>query len=367
MRDFFFLITIVMEKIVIVAVSSVDPITESVELSKIKDFWCFDMPLSFSEMAEKAINSIPLEMKMQMESLIFCTLSSDEPSRAQIYRDIANGKTRSKPSIVLEAAGLNTRIRLCGDLDVYPDIYNIQAACATGLKALEIGAMTAQMKDSVVVIGACDKMTTDFNLTYFNSLGALCKDTQFNGPFDVSRSGFAMGTGAAFMVLCTESRALRNNWTPLAYVDNVISSTKPVHPTNPADVDFIVRLTEKCIAESGKEKHEFAHWNAHATSTPMGDDLEYQAFAKIFENVDIPISGLKGRIGHTMGPSALIEIVHGIKNISQGNVFSNTGLSTPLANDSRIIVDDQPTTKKTFLKTAFGFGGRNSIAVITVC
>lgn len=356
-----------MEKIVIVAVSSVDPITESIEISKIKDFWCFDIPLGFSEMAEKAMNAIPLEMRMQMESLIFCTLSSDEISRAQIYKDIANGKTRSKPSVVLEAAGLNTRLKLCGELDVYPDIYNIQAACATGLKALEVGAMTALMNDSVVIIGACDKMTTDFNLTYFNSLGALCKDDKFNGPFDVNRSGFAMGVGAAFMVLCTESKARENNWNPIAYVDSVTSSTKPVHPTNPADVDFIVKLTEGCILKSGKDKQEFAQWNAHATCTPMGDQLEYQAFSTIFDNIDVPISSLKGNIGHTMGPSALIEIIHSIRNISASTVFSNNRLTTPLADDSRIITTNQATTKKTFLKTAFGFGGRNSIAVITVC
>ena len=122
-----------MDKIVIVATSTVDPITENISLGKIKDYWCFDIPMSFGELARKSIEGIPIDIRQQMESLIFCTLSSDEKSRAQIYADIANGKSRSKPSVVLEAAGLNTRISLCGDLNVNPDIYNVQAACATGL------------------------------------------------------------------------------------------------------------------------------------------------------------------------------------------------------------------------------------------
>lgn len=355
-----------MEKIVIVATSTVDPITENISLSKIKDYWCFDLPMSFGEIAKKSIENIPIDMRRQMQSLIFCTLSSDEKSRAQIYSDIANGKSRSKPSIVLEAAGLNTRISLCGDLDVNPDIYNVQAACATGLKALELGMMTARLKDQVVVVGACDKMTTDFNLTFFNSLGAIAKGETFVGPFDKNRSGFAMGVGAAFVVICTESKALENNWQPIAYIENIISCTKPVHPTNPSDIEFIASLVQTCMDESSISIDQIAHWNAHATCTPMGDDLEYQTYLKIVGDRDIPISSLKGRIGHTMGPSALIETIHGIHGLQNSEIFANDLLTDPVTDDYRILKNSAHTEKKSFIKTSFGFGGRNSVAVFTV-
>lgn len=354
------------DRIVIVAHSTVDPITQNTQISKIKDFWCFDLDISFSEMSKLAIEQIPLSIRQQMSSLIFCTLSSNEPCRAQIYQDIASGKSRSKPSVVLEAAGLNTRLALCGDLDVNPDIYNVQAACATGLKALELGMMTALLKDQVVIVGACDKMTTDFNLTFFNSLGAISKSAEFKGPFDNNRSGFAMGVGAAFVAICKETTAIKNGWEPLAIVNSVESCTKPVHPTNPSDIEFIESLVNKTISNSGITKSEIAFWNAHATCTPMGDDLEYQAFCRVFGNQELPISSLKGRIGHTMGPSALIELIHGIEYIKQGKIFSNDKLESPLIDDSRILKVESSTDRKTILKTSFGFGGRNSVAVITV-
>lgn len=354
------------EKIVIVEVSTVDPITENVDVTKINDFWCFDLDYTFAELAKKAIDGISDEIKTKMKSLIFCTLSSDEKSRAQIYHDIAQGKTRSKPSTVLEAAGLNTRIALCDNLDIHPDIYNVQAACATGLKALELATMTALIKDQIVVVGACDKMTTNFNLTFFNSLGAINKSETFYGPFDKRRAGFAMGVGAAFMAVCKESTAIKNGWTPIAYIESVISATKPVHPTNPSDIEFISNLVNQCIKESKIEKTDFAHWNAHATCTPMGDDLEYKAFKKVFGDLHIPISSLKGRIGHTMGPSGLIETIHGIQSIRNNLIFPNFRIEEPIENDPRILLSEVPTDKKTFIKTSFGFGGRNSVAVITV-
>jgi len=355
-----------MDRIVIVATSTVDPITENISLGKIKDYWCFDIPMSFGELARKSIEGIPIDIRQQMESLIFCTLSSDEKSRAQIYADIANGKSRSKPSVVLEAAGLNTRISLCGDLDVNPDIYNVQAACATGLKALELGMMTARLKDQVVVVGSCDKMTTDFNLTFFNSLGAISKGEVFTGPFDKNRSGFAMGVGSAFIALCTESKAKHNNWQPIAYIDSIISCTKPVHPTNPSDIEFIANLVKQSISESLVSLEDIGHWNAHATCTPMGDDLEYQTYLKIIGDRNIPISSLKGAIGHTMGPSGLIETIHGINKIKNHEVFSNDRLHNPIVDDDRILRNPVTTNKKSFIKTSFGFGGRNSVGIFTV-
>lgn len=355
-----------MSKIVIVATSVVDSITENINLSKIKDFWCFDNGISFSELARMSIEKIPLQMRQQMKTLIFSSLSHDEKSRAQIYSDIANGKTRSKPSIVLEAVGLNTRMSLCGDLDITPDIYNVHAACSTGLKLLELASMIATLKNEVVLVGACDKMTTDFNLTFFNSLGAISKGDTFCGPFDKNRSGFAMGIGAAFVVVCTEDKAKELGWTAIAEINNITSLTKPVHPTNPSDVDFITDLINNSVKQSKVSLDNIAHWNAHATCTPMGDDFEYQTFLKVVKNKEIPISSLKGRIGHTMGPSSLIETIHGINAVKNGLIFENTLLSEPLANDSRLIKQPEASTKKSFIKTSFGFGGRNSVGIFTV-
>jgi 3-oxoacyl-[acyl-carrier-protein] synthase II len=209
-------------------------------------------------------------------------------------------------------------------------------------------------------------MTTDFNLTFFNSLGAISKSENFAGPFDKTRSGFAMGVGAAFLVVCTESKAKQHDWSPIAFVDSVVSATKPVHPTNPSDVKFISDLVNNAIRESGKNKKDFAHWNAHATCTPMGDDLEYKTFIEVFGNMEIPISSLKGAIGHTMGPSALIELIHGIRSIQNKKIFSNHRLYEPIEIDPRILRTEISTEKHTMLKTSFGFGGRNSVAVISV-
>jgi 3-oxoacyl-[acyl-carrier-protein] synthase II len=353
------------DKIVIVALSYSDPITEHTELRKKRNFWTFGIDESFNDLAKKTLKKIPEEFLEDVETVIFSTLNNDETARAKIYDDVSLGKDRSKPSTVLAASSIGIRVSLCEMLKTNPDIFNVQSACSTGLKSLEVGVMTAILKDQVVLVGACDKMATDYNLVFFNSLGALSKSDAYIGPFDKNRSGFAMGEGAAFMVICKESFAVKKGWQPVAYIDSVVSAAKAVHPTDPSDLQFISDLTEKCIKDSGKSKKEFAHWNAHATCTPSGDLVEYLTFASVFKNIDIPISSLKGNIGHTMGPAGLIEVARGIESIKKNEIFFNERLYDPLENDDRILKTTQKTDKKTFLKCSFGFGGRNSIAVIT--
>lgn len=354
------------EKIVIVAAAYSDPITESADLKKKRNLWTFEIGLSFDDLAKKTLNKIPEEFLEDVETVIFSTLNNDESARAKIYEDVSKGKDKTRPSTVLSASSIGIRVSLCDMLKTNPDIFNVQSACSTGIKSLEVGVMTAVLKDQVVLVGACDKMATDYNLVFFNSLGALSKSENYIGPFDKNRSGFAMGEGAAFMVICKESFAVKKGWTPLAYVDAVVSAAKAVHPTDPSDLQFISDLTEKCINDSGRSKKDFAHWNAHATCTPSGDLVEYLTFSSVFKNINVPISSFKGNIGHTMGPAGLIEVIRGIEYIQKNEIFFNERLIEPLENDDRILTSLQKTDKRTFLKCSFGFGGRNSIAVITV-
>lgn len=354
------------DKIVIVAAAYSDPITESAELKKKRNLWTFEIGLSFDELAIKTLQKIPKEFLEEIETVIFSTLGNDESARAKIYQDVYRGKDKTKPSTVLAASSIGIRVSLCDMLKTNPDIFNVQSACSTGIKSLEVGMMTAMVKDHVVLVGACDKMATDYNLVFFNSLGALSKSANYLGPFDKNRAGFVMSEGAAFMVVCKESLAAKKNWNILAYIDSIVSAAKAVHPTDPSDLQFISALTEKCIKDSGRSKKEFAHWNAHATATPSGDLMEYLTFSSVFKNTDVPISSLKGSIGHTMGPAGLIEVSKGIEHINNNELFYNERLFEPFVNDDRILMKSEKTDKKTFLKCSFGFGGRNSLAVFTV-
>jgi 3-oxoacyl-(acyl-carrier-protein) synthase len=106
-----------------------------------------------------------------------------------------------------------------------------------------------------------------------------------------------------------------------------------------------------------------AFFNAHATSTPVGDDIEVDVFQKVFEGIDIPIMSFKGYIGHTMSACGLIESAYGLEAVKAGYLHPNANLTDPLSDDPRIITKQTPLNGKIFMKASFGFGGRTSIAI----
>jgi 3-oxoacyl-[acyl-carrier-protein] synthase II len=216
------------------------------------------------------------------------------------------------------------------------------------------------------MIMAVDKSTAQYFQLTFNSLSALASGPRYYAPFDADRNGFAMGEGAALMIVCTQSKAEQLNLPIIAELNAIATKTIATHPTDPSDIDQIQQFILDTIVKSQCSLDEFAYWDAHGTATPVGDDLEYKIFNGIFGTRDVAISSFKSRIGHCMAASALIELVNGIENMRKQNITHTYGIVNKMVDDDRIITQARHTDKKTFIKTSFGFGGRNAAAVITV-
>lgn len=73
------------------------------------------------------------------------------------------------------------------------------------------------------------------------------------------------------------------------------------HVTQPAPGGRGAELAmRRALLQAGADPAEVAYINAHATSTPQGDDIEQQAIARVFtgEEGRLQVEALKGQ-GHT--------------------------------------------------------------------
>ena len=107
--------------------------------------------------------------------------------------------------------------------------------------------------------------------------------------------------------------------------------------------------------------------NAHATGTTQGDSTEARAIASIFGS-DIPISSLKGNMGHTLGASGPIELAATLEMMHRGSVLPTHNLENidPACAAVRHVQKITPHKFSAFVKNSFAFGGINAAIACSI-
>ena len=228
------------------------------------------------------------------------------------------------------------------------------SACAAGAEAIAEGARAIERGDAdVVLAGGHDSMLHPLGMLSFSVLGALAEG--LGRPFDIDRDGFVLGEGAAVLRLERADRCAR----PLAWIIGVGSSldahgvTAP-HPEG-AGAEASMR---RALASAALEPAEVDWINAHATGTPVGDAAEAMAAARVFGD-RVPISSVKGAIGHTLAAAGAVEAAVSVAALRDGWIPGTVGCREAVAHGVRVAVQGLQTQPRVVLSNSFGFGGQN--------
>jgi len=104
--------------------------------------------------------------------------------------------------------------------------------------------------------------------------------------------------------------------------------------------------------------------SAHATSTLQGDGEEAAAIRSVF-GCDVPVSSLKGHLGHTLGASGAIELIAVIGGLRRGRLYPTRNLDAVAeeCRGIRHVTRPEATETRCFMKNSFAFGGINASLV----
>ena len=124
------------------------------------------------------------------------------------------------------------------------------------------------------------------------------------------------------------------------------------------------------LADAGMDESGIGYINAHGTSTPENDKMEYGAMLSVFGDRlkdAIPCSSNKSMIGHTLTAAGAVEAVFSIQTMLTGTVPPTINYTNP---DPSIVLDVVPNVKReasvsAVLSNSFGFGGQNASLVMT--
>jgi len=105
---------------------------------------------------------------------------------------------------------------------------------------------------------------------------------------------------------------------------------------------------------------QIAFINAHGTATMYNDEMESVAIERAGLS-QVPVNGLKGYYGHTMGAAGILETILSMYAIDEHNILATRGYETLGVTHPLVLSNqNQVTDKRMFIKLLSGFGGCNA-------
>jgi len=184
-------------------------------------------------------------------------------------------------------------------------------------------------------------------------------------PFDVARSGFVLGEGAAFVVMEELGHALARGARIYAEVLSHGRACEAYHPVAPEPQGAgVVKAMSHAIARSGVDLGEIDYINAHGTATEANDVVETRGIIRLFGKHArrIAISSTKPVTGHLMAAAGAIETVVTALAVHHQIIppTANLRVPDPECSLDYVPLQSRPYPIRVALNLSSGFGGKNA-------
>jgi 3-oxoacyl-[acyl-carrier-protein] synthase II len=251
----------------------------------------------------------------------------------------------------------------------------VVTACATGSQAIGDGFHAIKFGHAPLMIaGAVDSTSHPLFQAGFEAMRALPTDSNDNPdgasrPFDATRAGFVLGEGAGMLVLEEYERAVARGARIYAEIAGFATSNDAYHPIAPQPEGLgAAKAIRAALADAGLEPDAIDHVNAHAASTPAGDVAEANAIKEVLGDraTSIPVTSVKGAIGHCMAAAGALETIAAIKTLQEQVIppTRNHRNPDPEIGLDIVALEKRPAEVNVISKHSFGLGGQNACLIL---
>jgi 3-oxoacyl-[acyl-carrier-protein] synthase II len=246
---------------------------------------------------------------------------------------------------------------------------SMSTACATGATAIQMAveAIRRGECEAALAIGT-DGSVSQESLVRFSLLSALSTrnedPTKASRPFSKDREGFVMAEGAGALVLESYEHAKARGAKILGVVEGCGEMADSFHRTRSSpDGKPIIGCMVNALKDAGIDASMIDYVNAHGTSTPENDKMEYVGMSAVFGErlATLPVSSNKSMIGHTLSAAGAIEAVISVLTMQNSLIPPTINYEIP---DPAVPLDVVPNNARSadvrrVISNSFGFGGQN--------
>jgi 3-oxoacyl-[acyl-carrier-protein] synthase II len=282
-----------------------------------------------------------------------------------------------EPSAPLPRVRLRSSVDLCARairqlLDVRgPGVVNTSACAAGALALAQAASLIERGAASMVLCGAADSMVNPLGIGGMARLGAPSPRNAPDAcrPFDRRRDGLVIGEGAAMFVIESEAHARARGVRPLARILGWGSTQDAYRVTAPRPDGASAALAiQRALLRARLGPESVGYINAHGTGTPLNDPAECRAIhAALGTHAErVPVSSIKGAVGHLMAASGAIEIAACLLPFERDLLPGTAHLreQDPECDVDVIGAEPRSASVDVILSNSFGFGGQNATVVL---
>ncbi|HEX2654741.1 MAG TPA: beta-ketoacyl synthase N-terminal-like domain-containing protein, partial [Xanthobacteraceae bacterium] len=252
---------------------------------------------------------------------------------------------------------------------------SLTTACASGASAIQLGleAIRRGETDAALCV-ATDGTVNAEALIRFSLLSALSTQNDppqaAARPFAKNRDGFVMAEGAGALVLESLEAAKARGAKILGVITGCGEMADSFHRTRSSpDGKPVIGAVRAALADAGLTPEDVDYINAHGTSTPENDKMEYKGLLAVLgERVkSVPISSNKSMLGHTLSAAGAVEAVITLMTLQNQRIPPTINYQVA---DPEIPLDVVPNVARDAsmrhaLSNSFGFGGQNASLVLS--
>lgn len=366
-------------------------IAGTVDHFDIEPYSAFDLSTAMAEAAAaEAIEEARIGSRSSFPGpLIIATPPSELewPHLRQLYNALPDSDASGYARLLASArsgkhADLARHVRFAAIADRLKDRFStrgeplsICTACASGATTIQLGLEAIRRGDTeaALCVGT-DATVHPEGLIRFSLLSALSTvndaPQKASKPFAKRRDGFVIAEGAGAVVLESLSAAKARGAPILGIVRGCGEKADSFHRTrsNP-DGAAMIGAIRKTLDDAGVTPEQIDYVNAHGTSTPENDRMEYLSLKAVLGDhlANTPVSSNKSMIGHTLIAAGSVEAVFSLLTIETGILPPTINYDEP---DPDLPLDVVPNTSRsksvsTVLSNSFGFGGQNVCVVFS--
>ncbi|MCC6292952.1 MAG: beta-ketoacyl-ACP synthase II [Bryobacterales bacterium] len=247
-------------------------------------------------------------------------------------------------------------------------------ACATSAHSIGDSFRLVQRGDAIAMIcGGAEASITPLGVGGFAAMRALStrndEPHRASRPWDHDRDGFVVGEGAGILVIEELEFAKKRGANILAEIVGYGMTSDAYHITAGSETgEGIIRVMKRALKDAGIDASQIDYVNAHATSTPIGDQLEALALRSCFGGhaMKMAISSTKSMTGHLLGGAGGLEAGVTVLGIGEQVAPPTINLENvdPDCTGLNIVVGQAREMKIDYaLSNSFGFGGTNGCLI----